>query len=73
MGQALSSCAPCCSMSAQENEEPYQMAVDNACRQWKEKISTNQYEIVFTVDPKSSEEEIAAKLFLKNISNSWYY
>ena len=65
MGQALSSCAPCCSKSAQENEEPYQMAAglnDNGTnRQWKEKIRTNKDKIVFAVDPKSSEEEIAAK------------
>ena len=29
--------------------------------QWKEKIRTNEDKIVFAVDPKSSEEEIAAK------------
>lgn len=64
MGQALSSCAPCCSKSAQEIEEPYQMADlnDNGTNpQWKEKIRTNEDKIVFAVDPKSSEEEIAAK------------
>ena len=51
------------------------MADNGTFSQWKEKISTNQYDcqFVLTVDPKSSEEEIAAKLFLKNISNSWYY
>ena len=65
MGQALSSCAPCCSKSAQEIEEPYQMADlnDNGTNpQWKEILmNIGDYKIVFAVDPKSSEEEIAAK------------
>ena len=39
MGQVISFCIPFCSESAQEDEEPYQMAVD----------------------PKWSEEEIAAE------------
>ena len=73
MGQALSSCAPCCSGYAQENEESYQMAVlnDNGTNpQWKEKIRTNKDNIVLAVDPKSTEEEIAAERMkiLMNIS-----
>ena len=73
MGQALSSCAPCCSGYAQENEESYQMAVlnDNGNNpQWKEKIKTNKDSIVLAVDPRSTEEEIAAerKKILMNLS-----
>ena len=72
MGQDLSSCAPCCSKSAQEIEAPYQMADlnDNGTNpQWKEKIRTHQDKIVFAVDPKSSEEEIAAKRMESLTSN----
>ena len=54
MGQALSSCAPCCSST--EDVEPFQMNP-----QWKEKIKTNSNEIVLAVDPNSTEEEIAAE------------
>ena len=60
MGQALSSCAPCCSST--EVEESYQMATipNDTNPQWKEKIKTNCDKIVLAVDPKSTEEEIAA-------------
>ena len=58
MGQALSSCAPCCSSTATEDVESYQMADTNP--QWKEKVETNCDKIVLAVDPKSNEEEIAA-------------
>ena len=60
MGQALSSCAPCCSST--EVEESYQMAtIPNDNPQWKEKIKTNHDEIDLVVDPyQSTEEEIAA-------------
>ena len=61
MGQNLSKIFTPCGC-AQEIEEPYQMAVldDNGNDpQWKEKIHPDK--IVFAVDPKSSEEEIAAK------------
>ena len=77
MGQALSSCAPCCSGYAQENEESYQMAVlnDNGTNpQWKEKIRTNKDNIVLAVDPKSTEEEIAAdrmKILMNISTETW--
>ena len=60
MGQALSSCAPCCSST--EDMESYQMATipNDINPQWKEKIKTNCDKIVLAVDPKSNEEEIAA-------------
>ena len=63
MGQALSSCAPCCSSAeAYEDVESYQMATipNDTNPQWKEKIKTNCDKIVLAVDPKSTEEEIAA-------------
>ena len=87
MGQALTSC--CSTAQAYEDEDsnqgPYQkvsvIGSDDKFPEWtltkdslwKEKMKTNSNTIVLAVDPKSSEEEIAAKLFLKNISNSWYY
>ena len=69
MGQALSSCAPCCSTTATEDVESYQMA--DKSPQWKEKIKTNCDQIVLAVDPKSTEEEIAddRMKILMNIGN----
>ena len=63
MGQALSSCAPCCSKAqAYEDAESYQKVLPNEKNpQWKEKIKTNDDKIDLVVDPpQSAEEEIAA-------------
>ena len=63
MGQALSSCAPCCSEAeAYKDVESYRKVIPNDKNaQWKEKIKTNDEKIVLVVDPKSTEEEIAAE------------
>ena len=74
MGQALTSC--CSSTQAYENEDSNQgsyqkVSVIGSDDQfpeltltkdplWKEKINTNSQTIVLDVNPKSSEEEIAA-------------
>ena len=65
MGQVLSSCAPCCSgTQAYEDMDSYQKVSDVGTndnnRQWMEKIKTNTDKVILAVDPKSSEEEIAA-------------
>ena len=62
MGQVLSSCAPCCSdANGHEDVQSYQKAVPNDKNpQWKEKIETNENKIILAVDPKSTEEEVAA-------------
>ena len=62
MGQVLSSCAPCCSDAhGYEDVQSYQKAVPNDKNpQWKEKIETNENKIILAVDPKSTEEEVAA-------------
>ena len=67
MGNFLSSCAPCCSST--EDVESYQMNP-----QWKEKIKTNSDEMVLAVDPKSTEEEIAAdrmKILMNLGAETW--
>ena len=74
MGQALSSCAPCCSST--EDVESYQMATipNDMNPQWKEKIKTNCDKIVLAVDPKSTEEEIAAdrmKILMNLGTETW--
>ena len=76
MGQALSSCAPCCSGSAKECEDQKAMeSYDKAVREFYqksknphqcldcgfEKIETNDEKIVLAVDPKFTEQEIAAE------------
>ena len=64
MGQAVSSCAPCCSANedVESSWESYQKSVPNDKNpQWKEKIKTNDDKIVLAVDPKSTEEERAAE------------
>ena len=65
MGQVLSFCAPCCSgAQAYEDVDSYQKVSDIGTndnnRQWKEKIKTNTDKVILVVDPRSSEEEIAA-------------
>ena len=62
MGQALSSCAPCCSEAqSYEDVESYQKVIPNEKNpQLKEKTKINDDKIDLVVDPKSSEEEIAA-------------
>ena len=62
MGQALSSCAPCCSGSQEyEDVEFYQKAVPNDKNlQLKEEIKTNDVKIVLTVDPKPTKKERGA-------------
>ena len=66
MGQVLSSCAPCCSGSAKECEdqkglESYQKAKNPCLDCGFEKIETNDEKIVLAVDPKFTEQEIAAE------------
>ena len=76
MGQTLSSCAPCCSeVRAYEDVESYQKVIPNDKNpQWKEKIKTNDDKIVLAVDPKSTEEEIAAdrmKILMNLGTEAW--
>ena len=76
MGQALSSCAPCCSeVQAYEDVESYQKVIPNDKNpQWKEKIKTNDDKIVLVVDPKSTEEEVAAgrmKILMNLGTEAW--
>ncbi len=81
MGQALSSCDPCCSETqAYEDVEikcecRYQKIIPNDKNpQWKEKIKTNNDKIVLVVDPKSTEKEIAAdrmKILMNLGTETW--
>ena len=79
MGQALTSCAPCCSSAqAYEDEDSYQKVSDIGTndnnRQWMEKIKTSTDKVVLAVDPKSSEEEIAAdrmKILMNLGTETW--
>ena len=64
MGQAVSSCAPCCSANedVESSWETYQKSVPNDKNpQWKEKVKTIDDKVVLAVDPKSTEEERAAE------------
>ena len=76
MGQALSSCAACCSRNAQGcKDETYQKAGESyqkaVCESYQkavpkiyncgfEKITTNDDKIILAVDPKFTEQEIDA-------------
>ena len=65
MGQVLTSCTSCCSdAQAYEDMDSYQKVSDIGTndnnRPWMEKIKTNTDKVILAVDPKSSEEEIAA-------------
>ena len=79
MGQVLSSCAPCCSgAQAYEDVDSYQKVSDIGTndndRQWKEKIKTNTDKVILVVDPRSSEEEIAAdrmKILMNLGTETW--
>ena len=77
MGQALSSCWSCCSEAqAYEDVESNQKVIPNDKNpQWKEKIKANDDKIVLVVDPKTTEEEIAAdrKKILKSEEMSSRY
>ena len=64
MGQAVSSCAPCCSANedVESSWETYQKSVPNDKNpQWKEKVKTIDDKVVLSVDPKSTEEERSAE------------
>ena len=57
MGQALSSCTPCCSGYKNEDEEFYQKATSNEKNpQWKEKIKTKKIDL--DMNPKSTRNHL---------------
>ena len=77
MGQAVSSCAPCCTANedVESSWESYQKSVPNDKNpQWKEKLKTNDNKIVLVVNPMSTEEEIAAdrmKILMNLGAETW--
>jgi hypothetical protein len=62
-------------VQAYEDVESYQKVIPNDKNpQWKEKINTNDAKIVLAVDPKSTEEEIAAdrmKILMNLGTEAW--
>ena len=63
MGQALSSFVSCC-CTEPARDTPYvdkyhAMGSNEDEGSWKEKVKTNEKKVIFAVDPKFSEEEIA--------------
>ena len=64
MGQAVSSCAPCCTANedVESSWESYRKSVLNDKNpQWKEKVKTIDDKVVLAVDPKSTKKERAAE------------
>ena len=63
MGQEFSFFVSCCTEPARDptshQDKYHSMGLHEDERPWREKIKTNEKKVIFAIDPKFSEEEIA--------------